>query len=296
VPTSWWPATEVGTNDRAKAEIKALFPKIHDPFQTAKPERLIARIIGIASNPDDIVLDCFAGSGTTAAVAHKMDRRWVTVDWSRENLESYALPRLKKVVGGEDPGGVTQVTGWEGGGGFRVLDIAPSMFAEDDGLVVLADWAVAGELGEATAAQLDYDHEPRPPFVGRKGRTRLAVIDGLVNADVAHLLVRSLGEKERLVICGTAVDPEARGVLRELRPGSTVRKIPASILAEYLTGQRWKPRRARKDEAATAVPTHADGQTKKQPKKQAKKPTTSAAKATTMKPTAKKRPRARTKA
>jgi len=115
------------------------------------------------------------------------------------------------------------------------------MFAEDEGLVVLADWAVGGELGEATAAQLGYEYEPEPPFVGRKKRARLAVIDGLVNPDVARLLIRALPERERLVLCGTAVDPETRDVLRELRPGSTVRKIPASILAEYQMGQRWRP-------------------------------------------------------
>lgn len=241
-PETIWPHTDVGSNRTSKREIRNLFPKTA-PFDTPKPERLMARIIDIASNPGDIILDCFAGSGTTAAVAHKMGRRWVTVEWSRENLENYVAPRLTKVVRGEDAGGITDEADWEGGGGFRVLDVAPSMFADDQGLVVLADWAVGGELGEATAAQLGYEYEPLSPFVGRKGRTRLAVIDGLVNPDVARLLVGSLGDKERLVLCGTAVDPETRGVLRELRPGSTIRKIPASILAEYLLAQRWSQRR-----------------------------------------------------
>lgn len=241
VPMTWWDAAQVGDNEAAKKEILALFPDA-EPFSTPKPERLMERIIHIASNPGDIVLDCFVGSGTTSAVAHKMGRRWVGVEWSRETLETFTSPRLEKVVRGEDPGGITKQVEWQGGGGFRVLDVASSMFAEDEGLVMLADWAVGGELAEATAAQLGYDYEPDPPFVGRKGRARLAVIDGLVNPDVARILVGALADNERVVLCGTAVDPETRDVLRELRPGSTVRKIPASILAEYQLGQRWRPK------------------------------------------------------
>jgi adenine-specific DNA-methyltransferase len=268
VPWTWWPNEEVGHNDEAKKEILELFPDV-EAFGTPKPERLMRRIIEVATNPNEIVLDCFVGSGTTAAVAQKTGRRWVGVEWSRETLDTFTSPRLTKVVEGKDPGGITEEAGWQGGGGFRILDVAPSMFGDDDGLVVLADWAVGGKLGEATAAQLGYDYEPVPPFVGRKGRTRLAVIDGLVNADVARLLLRSLGEKERLVLCGTAVDPETRDLLRELRPGSTVRKIPASILAEYQIGQRWVSRGSRKAESAPAEAMSADGEVKKQTKKAA---------------------------
>lgn len=261
VPWTWWPNEEVGHNDEAKKEILDLFPDT-EAFGTPKPERLMRRIIAIATNPGDVVVDCFLGSGTTAAVAHKMARRWVGVEWSRDTIDTFAAPRLTKVVDDDDPGGITEEEEWGGGGGFRVLDVAPSMFAEDDGLVVLADWAAGGELGEATAAQLGYDHEPQPPFVGRKGRTRLAVVDGLVNPDVVRLLLRSLGEKERLVLCGTAVDPEARTVLREARPGSTVRKIPASILAEYQIGQRWRAARATTTEKVESPTPPTDGQTK----------------------------------
>lgn len=253
VPWSWWPHDEVGHNDESKKEMLVLAPD-HEPFDTPKPERLMERIIRIGSNDGDIVLDCFAGSGTTAAVAHKLGRRWVTIEWDRNTIETFTSPRLEKVVNGDDGIGITEAVEWQGGGGFRVLDLAPSMFAEDEGLVVLADWVVGGELGEATAAQLGYEFEPEPPFVGRKGRARLAVIDGLVNPDVARILVQALGDNERLVLCGTAVDPQTRDALRELRPGSTVRKIPASILAEYQLGQRWRPRTG-------AVEPSSDGDT-----------------------------------
>jgi DNA modification methylase len=109
VPETLWLGSEVGGNLRGKLEIKALFPDEH-PFATPKPERLLARIIHIASKPGDIVLDCFAGSGTTAAVAHKMGRRWVTSELLSDTVARYTLPRLSKVVHGQDPGGITSVT------------------------------------------------------------------------------------------------------------------------------------------------------------------------------------------
>ena len=242
VPTSIWPYDEVGTTGTAKNEILALFPHL-TPFSTPKPEALIERILHIASNPGDVVLDCFLGSGTTAAVAHKMGRRWVGVEWREDTVRDFALPRLKKIVDGEDPGGVTDLTRWTGGGGFRVVDVAPSMFEESDGVVYLSDWAVNSELVEATAAQLGFAYLAEHPFVGRKGRSRLAVVDGHVSSAVADLLVAALGSDERLVICGTSVDPAVKERIQATAPGSRVRKIPASILAEYrLTyrDRRWQ--------------------------------------------------------
>ena len=109
IPDTWWENDEVGHNREAKSEIKALFPS-EDPFATPKPERLLQRIIHIATKPGDIVLDCYGGSGTTAAVAHKMGRRWVLSELLPETVERFAKPRLTKVVRGQDPGGVTTST------------------------------------------------------------------------------------------------------------------------------------------------------------------------------------------
>jgi adenine-specific DNA-methyltransferase len=239
VPQTLWRADAVDTTRRAKGHIKDLFPD-ENPFDTPKPERLLERIVHIATNARDVVLDCFLGSGTTAAVAQKMGRRWVGIERSAPTLDMYAIPRLRKVVNGEDPGGITEAVGWEGGGGFRILDVAPSMFIDSRGVVVLADWATNGKLAEATAAQLGFQFGLDPPFAGQKGRTRLAVLDGLVSQEVARLLAGTLGEDEQLLICGTALDPLAGRVLRELRAGSSVRKIPASILEEYRQA-RWTP-------------------------------------------------------
>lgn len=239
VPVSIWPFGEVGTTGEAKSEIIPLFSGI-DPFATPKPERLMERIIHIGSNPADIVLDCFAGSGTTAAVAHKMGRRWVTCELSRETLDTFTAPRLKKVVSGEDPGGITKTVEWEGGGGFRILDVTPSMYEEDEGVVVLADWAIDTELAEVVAAQLGFTYEPDPPFHGQHGRMRLAVIDGHVDEAVVRLLVRALPEGQRLSLAATSLDPEAAALLTKLKSGSQARVVPQDILLTYRTPAAWR--------------------------------------------------------
>lgn len=222
-------------------------------FDTQKPEKLLARIIDASSEPGDIVLDCFAGSGTTAAVAHKMGRRWVMVERQAETIERFALPRVTKLTQGADAKGA-DLFDWPGGGGFRLLDVAPSMFQADGGLVVLADWMTNGALAEATAAQLGFACTPEPPFTGRKGMSRLAVIDGVVNEAVVQLVVRALPEGERVVICGTGLDPQARATLSALRPGSKLRKIPVALLPDY----RFAHQRLSGRAELTSVP--ADGQ------------------------------------
>ena len=107
---SWWPNDQVGHNREAKSEIKALFSGA-TPFSTPKPERLLERIIHIGSNPGDIVLDVFAGSGTTAAVAQKMGRRWVTCELLESTFTTFTRPRLEKVLNDQDPGGITRTKG-----------------------------------------------------------------------------------------------------------------------------------------------------------------------------------------
>jgi adenine-specific DNA-methyltransferase len=219
-------------------------------YATQKPEKLLQRIISASSNEGDIVLDCFLGSGTTAAVAQKMGRRWIGIEQLAQSLHDHTIPRLTRVIDGTDQSGISKDVSWKGGGGFRVLQVAPSMFEADGGMVFLSDAMTNGRLAEATAAQLGFDYEVEPPFVGRKGRARLAVIDGVVNEGVIKLLVVALSEGERAVVCGTGIDPDARGLLKELAPGSTLRKIPAALLDRYRTSES-TARRARATEART---------------------------------------------
>lgn len=108
--------------------MRALFPG-EESFGTPKPERLIERVLRIATNPGDLVLDSFLGSGTTAAVAHKMGRRWIGIEMG-EHAQTHCLPRLQKVIEGEQ-GGISQTVGWAGGGGFRFLRLGEAAFLDD---------------------------------------------------------------------------------------------------------------------------------------------------------------------
>ena len=116
VPATLWFHEDVGTNAEAKMEVRKLSEgSSEDVFMTPKPEKLLKRIMELATNEGDLVMDSFAGSGTTGAVAHKMRRRWIMVELG-EHCHTHLIPRLKKVIAGEDEGGVTEATGWQGGG------------------------------------------------------------------------------------------------------------------------------------------------------------------------------------
>jgi adenine-specific DNA-methyltransferase len=128
VPNTLWLASEVGDTESAKKEILELFNE-ETPFGTPKPEELIQRVLQIATNPGDLVLDSFLGSGTTAAVAHKMRRRWIGIEMG-EHAETHCLPRLQKVVAGE-AGGISAAVGWTGGGGFRFFRLGEAVFEAD---------------------------------------------------------------------------------------------------------------------------------------------------------------------
>lgn len=135
VPTTVWRHDEVGNNQDAKKEVLAL--ESSGAFTTPKPERLIQRVLQLATNPGDLVLDSFLGSGTTAAVAHKMGRRWIGIEMGEHAL-THCLPRLQKVVAGEQ-GGISEAVGWgqskDGqpfdGGGFRLARLGAPVFGPD---------------------------------------------------------------------------------------------------------------------------------------------------------------------
>jgi adenine-specific DNA-methyltransferase len=123
-PSTLWTSDEAGHNHEAKLEAQG-FNK-QDTFDTPKPERLIQRILQIATNPGDLVLDSFLGSGTTAAVAHKMGRRWIGIEMG-EHARTHCLPRLEKVLAGEQ-GGISKAVNWQGGGGFQFFTLGEPVF------------------------------------------------------------------------------------------------------------------------------------------------------------------------
>lgn len=158
-PWTWWPSDEVGHTDEAKKEANTLFGG-ETSFGTPKPERLLQRILHIASNPGDLVLDSFLGSGTTAAVAHKMGRRWIGIEMG-EHAVTHCVPRLEKVIGGE-PGGISQAVGWQGGGGFRFLRLGAPIFD--------ADGCIHPEVRFATLAAFVWQQETGTAFNPTQGQ------------------------------------------------------------------------------------------------------------------------------
>jgi len=173
-----WSHSEVGSNRTSKAEIKALFPD-SSPFGTPKPERLIERIIHIATNPGDLVLDSFLGSGTTAAVAHKMGRRYIGIEVG-DHAVTHCAPRLKKVIEGEQ-GGISKSIGWTGGGGFRFYRLGEAVFGEDGALtpgIAFANLAAHVWFAETGHAP---DRAPDGPLLGvREGVTVALLYNGVL--------------------------------------------------------------------------------------------------------------------
>ena len=128
VPATLWMHQDAGQNAEAKEEVRALFSETGAIFITPKPERLIQRIFDIASNTGDLVLDSFLGSGTTAAVAHKMGRRYIGIEMG-DHAVSHCVSRLRKVIEGEQ-GGISKASEWTGGGGFRFYRLGEPVFEE----------------------------------------------------------------------------------------------------------------------------------------------------------------------
>ena len=198
------------------------------------------------------MLDCFGGSGTTAAVAHKMARRWVTSEILPATVRLFTQPRLTKVVEAQDPGGITKAMDWTGGGGFRSVTVAPSMYETSDYGVVLAEWAVNGRFARAVAGQLGFEWNPDGLFTGTRGRMRLAVFDGVIGAEEVRQSVSTLAEKERVLIVAQAVLPGAEEALAETSKGSRIQKAPRDLLS---VGAQRARRRVAAAERAVVVST-----------------------------------------
>jgi len=170
VPQTYWPYEEVGHTQDAKKEIVSLFAG--DVFGTPKPEQLLKRVVEIATAPDDLVLDSFLGSGTTAAVAQKMGRRWIGIEMGG-HAETHCKPRLDKVIAGEQ-GGVSEAVGWTGGGGYRFYRLGAAVFD--------ADGHIADGIAFATLAAHLWFSETGTPFTGAADTPVLGIHDGTAYA------------------------------------------------------------------------------------------------------------------
>ena len=199
-------------------------------YSTQKPEQLIERILQMSTEPGDIVCDLFAGSGTTAAAAHKMGRKWITNDVLASTVEGYIIPRMTRVV--EDSASMLSdyVLGFNG---FRTVTVGPSMYEVTPVGVILADWATNGRFARAVAGQLGFTFQPdAAPLYGVRGRMRRAVLDGAVGPEEVREIVAALGESERVTIVAKVILPDAEETLAGLSKGSKIRKAPRDLLTD----------------------------------------------------------------
>ena len=239
VSTTLWTRNECGDNQEAKREIKALFSDEKNPFDTPKPERLIQRILTLASNPGDLVLDSFLGSGTTAAVAQKMGRCWIGVEME-ETAYSYCLPRLKKVIDGEDQGGITKAVNWQGGGSFKFYELASSLIVTDKyGQQIISKEYNADMLAEAMCKILGYRYKPDKEIYWKQGfsseKNFIYTTTMSLQESSLDRLAEEIGDNNLLICCSAFVGNS------RIYPNISVKKIPAAILKKCEWGREGYP-------------------------------------------------------
>jgi len=230
-PTIW---DDVGLNQHAAREIELLFGE-KASFETPKPEGLMKRIIQIATNPGDLVLDSFAGSGTTGAVAHKMGRRWIMVELG-EHCHTHIIPRLKKVIDGEDKGGISEAVNWRGGGGFRYFKLAPSLIINDRwGNPVINPEYNPAQLAEALCKLEGFSYAPSETRWWQHGhsseRDFLFVTTQNLSAEALQALSDEVGSEQSLLVCCAAFHGVSAAQASERWPNLTLKKIPKMVLA-----------------------------------------------------------------
>jgi len=228
-----WFRSEVGDNQEAKQEALA-FNNV-SVFSTPKPERLIERVLTLATNPNDLILDSFAGSGTTGAVAHKMGRRWIMVELG-EHCHTHIIPRLKKVIDGEDQGGISKTLDWQGGGGFRYYRLAPTLIVNDRwGNPVINPEYNAAQLAEALAKLEGFVYAPSETVWWQHGhsseRDFIYVTTQNLSAERLQALSDEVGAGQSLLICCSAFHGVTAAQAAERWPNLTLKKIPKMVLA-----------------------------------------------------------------
>ena len=230
-----WLRTQVGDNQDAKRETKAFNDS--DVFTTPKPERLIQRILSLASSPGDWVLDSFSGSGPTGAVAHKMGRRWIMVELG-EHCHTHIIPRMKKVIDGDDPGGITKAVGWKGGGGFRYYRLAPSLLEKDK----WGNWVISKEydatmLASAMAKHEGFVYNPDDSFYWKQGKSTekdyIFTTTNFITVEYLDGIHEEIQPDESLLICCKSFQEACEGRHENI----TVKKIPNLLLGRCEFGR-----------------------------------------------------------
>ena len=222
-----WLRDEVGDNTKGKREV--LVFNEENVFSTPKPEKLMQRIIHMTTNPGDLILDSFAGSGTNGAVAHKMGRRWIMVELG-EHCHTHIIPRLQKVIDGEDPGGISKTVNWRGGGGFRYYRVAPSLLERDAwGRWVVSEKYKPEMLSEAICKLEGFTYAPSDSIFWQQGYSTetdfIYVTTQTLSLGQLQALADEVGEGRSLLVCCGAFRSKA-----DRFPNLTLKKIPKMVL------------------------------------------------------------------
>ena len=234
-PGTIWLQEDVGHNHEAKEEVKAF--NLDDVFTTPKPERLIQRILTLASEPGDWVLDSFLGSGTTDAVAHKMERRWIGIELG-EHCHTHCLPRLKKVVDGSDQGGISNAENWQGGGGFKYYYHAPSLLKEDKyGNWVIDERYNADMLAAAMAKHEGFKYCPDEQIYWKQGRSTekdfIFTTTKFITLEYMDKIHEQMQPDESLLVCCKSFSKACENRYENI----TIRKIPKMLLGRCEFGK-----------------------------------------------------------
>lgn len=229
-----WYRDEVGDNQSAKKEIKMF--NSSDVFSTPKPEKLVERILLLATNEGDIVLDSFLGSGTTTAVAHKMRRKYIGIELG-EHAVTHCVPRMKMVVDGEQ-GGISKSVNWKGGGGFKFYTLAPSLLTKDK----FDNWVIdpsydANLLASAVAKQENFIYHPNNDFFWKQGYSTendyIYTTTQFVTVELLDKIHDDMNEDESLLVCSKTFQEACR----DRYPNITLKKIPLVLLGKCEFGK-----------------------------------------------------------
>ncbi len=216
------------TYEDATKESIALFGE--NNFDYPKPEKLISVFVGAVTEENDLVLDSFLGSGTTAAVAHKMGRRWIGVELG-DHAYTHCAVRMQKVVDGTDQGGISKAQNWKGGGGFKFYELAPSLLNHDKhGNLVINKEYNADMLAAAMAKHEGFTYAPDVHVYWKQGKGAekdyIFTTTQFLTVEALEQLHEQMGEDESLLICCTSFQPECRNRF----PNITLKKIPQMLL------------------------------------------------------------------
>jgi adenine-specific DNA-methyltransferase len=227
VPTTLWFRDEVGDNQEAKGEVKSINSK--NVFSTPKPERLIQRILTLGSNEGDIVLDSFLGSGTTAAVAHKMGRKWIGIEMG-DHAYTHCKVRLDKVIDGSDQGGISKSVNWKGGGGYKFYELAPTLIKTDKfGNPIINKEYNAEMLAAAVAKHEGFVYNPDRIVYWKQAKQEnsyLYTTTQHITADYLDSIYKEMTENEYLVIACKSFDAGVDRLYKNIK----IKKIPQMLL------------------------------------------------------------------